>query len=110
MKVTHGQAWTEEDLAMYRPLVYRNVLGSIQAFIQYIQDIGLQWEVDENRSNADMIIDCRIDAFLAQDASSGPPPNVIQAMGELGNDPIVQTIMEQHGSEFGLVPGLESAM
>jgi guanine nucleotide-binding protein G(i) subunit alpha len=49
MKILYQGGFSREELLLYRPLIYRNVLDSVQAIIVAIRKFGFEWIIPENR-------------------------------------------------------------
>ena len=62
MKIVYQGDFTDEELAQYRPTVYKDVLDSAQAIVIYMCKVGMDFVEDKNRVCADKILDCRLDA------------------------------------------------
>lgn len=104
MKIIHQDGFSPAELAIYRPIVYKNVLDSAQAVIVYMRKVGLECVEFGNRIHCDRILDYKLDA--APGSSAVNPyfsPEIAEAIHQLWKDPMVPKIMDEHSSDFYLM-------
>lgn len=98
MKIIHQNGYTDEELATFRPVVYKNVVESAQNIINAMRKLNLHCVHHSNRALVDKIIDYQLensDFVLSQE--------IAEAIHQLCQDPIVPKIMNEHSSEFYLM-------
>ncbi|KAF8425004.1 heterotrimeric G protein alpha subunit [Boletus edulis BED1] len=98
MKVIHQNGFTDEELMTYRSTIYQNTLDSAQAIVLAMSKIDLECVDPNNRVNAKLIFDYRIDPSLSFELS----PEIAEAIHQLWQDPIIPKLMD-HTSEFYLM-------
>ncbi|KZT27185.1 guanine nucleotide binding protein, alpha subunit [Neolentinus lepideus HHB14362 ss-1] len=98
MKIIHQNGFSKDELASFRPIIYKNLLDSAQAIVLAMRKLGVDCAEPVNRQNADRIINYSVESspsFVFSD-------EVAQAIHELWKDPVIPKIMD-HGSEFYLM-------
>ncbi|KAG7100073.1 guanine nucleotide-binding protein subunit alpha [Marasmius oreades] len=99
MRIIHKDGFSDSELAMYAPIVYRNLLDSAQAIIVMMRKLTLDCETSSNRALADKIADYELDKSNSPVLSS----EIAEAIHYFWQDPVVAKIMDEHGSEFYLM-------
>jgi len=104
MKIVHQGGFTDEELADYRPTVYKNVLDSAQAIVVYMRKVGMECVEYNNRVCADKILDYRLDGSPGTSMSNPYfSLDIANAIHEMWQDPIILKVMDEHLSEFYLM-------
>ncbi|TFK20026.1 heterotrimeric G-protein alpha subunit, GPA3-like protein [Coprinopsis marcescibilis] len=98
MKIIHKNGFSAQELAEYRPVVYRNVLESSQHVVVYMRKAGLDCMEYANRALAEKILDYRLDGETPYFS-----PEIAEAIDQLWKDPIIPKIMDEHSSKFYLM-------
>jgi guanine nucleotide-binding protein subunit alpha len=49
MKIIHQSGFTQEELASYRPIVYKNVVDSAQSLVNAMSLLGKEWVNPQNK-------------------------------------------------------------
>ncbi|KAG7100077.1 guanine nucleotide-binding protein subunit alpha [Marasmius oreades] len=99
MRINHDNGFSDSELAMYAPIVYRNLVDSAQAIIIMMRKLTLDCETPSNRALADKIANYELDKSNASVLS----PEIAEAIHHFWQDPVVAKIMDEHGSEFYLM-------
>jgi hypothetical protein len=68
MKIIHQNGYSQPELLMFRPTIYRNVLESAEAVVLAMRKLGIQPALEENR-NLDII--GRIEGWCARMRAEG---------------------------------------
>ena len=98
MKVIHQGGYSADELASFRPVIYKNVLESAQAIIKAMRKLDLRPQHSTNRVLAEKIREYRLemsDFVLSHE--------IADAINMLVQDPVVQTILNEHSSSFYLM-------
>lgn len=98
MKIIHQNGYTNEELLLYRLTVIKNLVDSAQAIVLALRKFTLTPEVPENVTNAERILQYRIEA----DPQVTLDPAMGVAIESLWNDPVIPKAMER-SSEFYLM-------
>ncbi|KAF9457025.1 heterotrimeric G protein alpha subunit A [Collybia nuda] len=104
MKIIHQDGFSPAELAVYRPIVYKNVLDSAQAVVVYMRKVGLECTDYGNRIHCDKILDYKLDS--APGSSTSNPyfsPEVADAIHQVWKDPMIPKVMDEHSSDFYLM-------
>lgn len=94
-KILYQNGYTAEELALYRPTIYKNVIGCAKALIGAMKQFEIQPEHELNRAYCEFLLDYSVD----------PDPNkplgtkVGEAISSIWQDPCISKILE-HSSEF----------
>jgi guanine nucleotide-binding protein subunit alpha len=94
-KVLYQNGYTAEELALYRPTIYKNVIDCAKALISVMKQFEIQPEQELNRAYCEFLLDYSVD----------PDPNkplgmkVGEAISSIWQDPCIPKILE-HSSEF----------
>ncbi|KAG7091614.1 guanine nucleotide-binding protein subunit alpha [Marasmius oreades] len=99
MRIIHKDGFPDSERATYAPIVYRNVLDSAQAIIVMMRKLNIDCETYSNRPLADKIVDYKLDESTAFVLS----PDIAEAIHQFRKDPVVNKIIDEHGSEFYLM-------
>ncbi|KAJ7594999.1 guanine nucleotide binding protein, alpha subunit [Mycena floridula] len=98
MKILHQGGFSHEDLASFRPTVYKNVVDSAQAIVLAMRKIGVDCIQSSNRPLADKVV-----AYRLENSAYILSPEIADAIHQLWQDPIIPKIMDEHSSEFYLM-------
>ncbi|KAF8637688.1 hypothetical protein AX16_010763 [Volvariella volvacea WC 439] len=100
MKIIHQGGFSQADLAEYRPIIYKNIIDSAHAVINYMNKAKLEPEEYANRALAQKIL-----TYQAEESSDNIlfPPELAEAINQLWKDPIIPKIMDEHFSQFYLM-------
>ena len=94
-KIHYQNGYTAEELALYRPTIYKNVIGCAKALISAMKQFEIHPEQELNRAYCEFLLDYSVD----------PDPNkplgkkVGKAISSIWHDPCIPKILE-HSSEF----------
>ncbi|XP_068782882.1 guanine nucleotide-binding protein subunit alpha-14 isoform X2 [Struthio camelus] len=61
MRIIHGSGYTEEDRKGFTKLVYQNIFTAMQAMIRAMDTLKIQYTLEENEDNAQMIREVEVD-------------------------------------------------
>uniref|UniRef100_D8Q3Y1 Heterotrimeric G protein alpha subunit 2 n=1 Tax=Schizophyllum commune (strain H4-8 / FGSC 9210) TaxID=578458 RepID=D8Q3Y1_SCHCM len=92
MKIIHKNGFSPQELASFRPTVYRNVIDSAQAVAQIIKKANPE---SPNLGLLDKIID--------YDANGIVTPDLADAIRRITSDPATPKIIDEHANEFYLM-------
>ncbi|KAH6897831.1 heterotrimeric G-protein alpha subunit, GPA3-like protein [Coprinopsis sp. MPI-PUGE-AT-0042] len=101
MKIIHKNGFSQEELAQFRPVVYKNVMESAHQVVNYMTKAGLNCVEYSNRALADKILDFHVTAL--GDAHPYFSSEIAEAIDQLWKDPIIPKIMDEHSSQFYLM-------
>lgn len=98
MKIIHQNGYTPDELASFRPVIYKNVLESAQAIVKAIRKLDLTPVQSTNRVLAQKIKEYKLDTtdFVLS-------PEIAEAIHVLVQDPVVPKVMNEHSSDFYLM-------
>lgn len=94
-KILHQNGYTAEELALYRPTIYKNVIDCAKGLIGAMEQFEIHPEQELNRTYCKLLLDYSID----------PDPNkplgakVGEAISSIWQDPCIPKILER-SSEF----------
>ncbi|EPQ55439.1 G-protein alpha subunit [Gloeophyllum trabeum ATCC 11539] len=98
MKIIHQSGFSKDELASFRPIIYKNVLDSAQAIVLAMRKLGVDCELPANRQNADRIINYTVEPSSSFSLSE----EIAQAIHDVWRDPVIPRVMD-HSSEFYLM-------
>jgi len=96
MKIIHQDGFSNDELAAYRPIVYKNVLDSAQAVVIYMREAGLECVDYDDHMLSEKIFDYKLDSTLGFSPSNPYfSPEIVDAIHQLWKDPIVPKVMNE---------------
>ena len=98
MKIIHQNGYTQDELAMYRHTIFKNVIDCAKALIAAMRQFDIEPEREINREYCDYLIEFAIDP----DPEKALDMKVGQAVSSIWHDPCVAKVMD-HSSEFYLM-------
>lgn len=98
MKIIHQSGFSKDELASFRPIIYKNVLDSAQAIVLAMRKLGVDCELPANRQNTDRIINYTVEPSSSFSLSE----EIAQAIHDVWRDPVIPRVMD-HSSEFYLM-------
>ncbi|KAL2022580.1 hypothetical protein VTK56DRAFT_4924 [Thermocarpiscus australiensis] len=102
MKIIHLKGYSQEELAAYRPTVYKNLLECAKALVSAMRQFGIEPVVEENKSYCDFLLDYSLDT----NPQANIDPRVGVAVQSVWNDPAREQLMERQ-TEFYLMDSAE---
>uniref|UniRef100_A0A8B9QFU7 Guanine nucleotide-binding protein subunit alpha n=2 Tax=Palaeognathae TaxID=8783 RepID=A0A8B9QFU7_APTOW len=84
MRIIHGSGYTEEDRKGFTKLVYQNIFTAIQAMIRAMDTLKIQYTLEENEDNAQMIREVEVDKVTVLERKQ------VEAIKKLWEDPGIQ--------------------
>jgi guanine nucleotide-binding protein subunit alpha len=98
MKIIHQNGYTQEELAMYRLTIYKNVIDCAKGLIAAMRQFEIEPEDPNNEEYCDYLVDYTVDP----DPEKPLDMRVGQAVTSIWRDPCVPKVLE-HSSEFYLM-------
>jgi len=98
MKIIHQNGYTQEELAMYRLTIYKNVIDCAKALIGAMRQFEVTCENPANAELCDYLLEYTVDP----DPEKPLDMRVGQAITSMWRDPCVPKVLE-HSSEFYLM-------
>lgn len=98
MKIIHQNGYTQEERALYRLTVYKNLIDCMKALIGAMQ----QFEVDTDNESVKEAITYIESYNVDPDPESTLDPKAAEAVERIWNDPVSSKTMERQ-SEFYLM-------
>ena len=98
MKIIHQNGYTQEELAMYRLTIYKNVIDCAKALIGAMNQFDITTEEPGNDEYCRYLMDYTVDP----DPEKPLDTRVGQAVSAIWRDPCVPKVLE-HSSEFYLM-------
>jgi guanine nucleotide-binding protein G(i) subunit alpha len=98
MKIIHQNGYTQEELAMYRLTIYKNVVDCAKALIGAMRQFDIDPEAPDNHSNCEYLLEYTLDP----DPEKPLDPRVGHAVTAVWRDPCIAKVLE-HSSEFYLM-------
>ncbi|KAK9448788.1 guanine nucleotide binding protein, alpha subunit [Limtongia smithiae] len=95
MKIIHQNGFSPAELALYRQIIYRNLVESVRGFIDGMRLLGLEPALEENKPLVDLIMDIRVEG----DFSGEFDPKVENAILAFYHDPVMVQLRERQ-TEF----------
>lgn len=103
MKIIHQDGFSPAELAVYRPIVYNNVLDSVQAVILYMRKADVECVEFGNRIHCDRILDYINSTTGSSVSNPYFSPEIADAIHQVWKDPMIPKIMDEHSSDFYLM-------
>ncbi|KAG8901681.1 Guanine nucleotide-binding protein alpha-2 subunit [Tulasnella sp. 403] len=98
MKIIHQNGYTPDELAVFRLVVYKNLVDSAKDIVLAMKKVGVDCVEGINRTYATQILEYEVES----DPSFRLSPEIAIAIDSLWKDPIIATVMD-HSSEFYLM-------
>ncbi|KAG8968856.1 Guanine nucleotide-binding protein alpha-2 subunit [Tulasnella sp. 419] len=98
MKIIHQNGYTQEELAVYRLVVYKNLIDSAKDLVLAMKKVGVDCVEGVNRVYAQQILAYEVE----NDPAFVLSPDIAIAIESVWKDPIISTVMD-HSSEFYLM-------
>ncbi|KAK9383822.1 guanine nucleotide binding protein, alpha subunit [Kockiozyma suomiensis] len=98
MKIIHQNGYAKEELELYRPTIFKNLLESIKNLLEGMVIIELELSTPENKGYMEYLMEVQID----NDPSSRLDPKIKEAIDSIYNDSIMAQILERQ-NEFYLM-------
>ncbi|KAH8632307.1 hypothetical protein IG631_13990 [Alternaria alternata] len=98
MKIIHQNGYTQDELAMYRLTIYKNVIDCAKALIGAMRQFDVTPEKPGNAELCDYLLEYTVDP----DPEKPLDVRVGQAITSMWSDPCVGRVLE-HSSEFYLM-------
>ncbi|KAH6855656.1 guanine nucleotide-binding protein alpha-3 subunit [Chaetomium sp. MPI-CAGE-AT-0009] len=102
MKIIHLKGYSQDELASYRPTVYKNLLECAKALCSAMRQFEIEPMLDENREHCDFLLDYSLDT----NPQARIDPRVGIAVQSVWNDPAREQLMERQ-TEFYLMDSAE---
>ncbi|KAK4158287.1 guanine nucleotide-binding protein alpha-3 subunit [Chaetomidium leptoderma] len=102
MKIIHLKGYSHDELASYRPTVYKNLLECAKALCSAMRQFEIEPARDENRAYCDFLLDYSLDT----NPQARIDPRVGVAVQSLWSDPAREQLMERQ-TEFYLMDSAE---
>ncbi|KAF8873398.1 heterotrimeric G-protein alpha subunit, GPA3-like protein [Infundibulicybe gibba] len=99
MKINHQGGFSSAELADFRPIIYRNLLDSMQSDIVYMRKIDLECIDDKNRVLAEKVLNYS----LKHSGNSSFSPQIADAIHQLRKDPTILEVIRGHSGDFYLI-------
>lgn len=98
MKIIHYNGYSEEELMLYRNIVYKNLLEGIKALIDAMNYLEIEVEQMENQANCRYVMEYELDP----DPDATLDARLGQAVAAIWSDSCMAKVFE-HESEFYLM-------
>lgn len=98
MKIIHQNGYTQEELAMYRLTIYKNVIDCAKALIGAMRQFEITPESPGNDDYCQYLVDYTVDP----DPEKPLDVRVGEAITSIWRDPCIPKVLE-HSSEFYLM-------
>ena len=98
MKIIHQNGYSQQELAMYRLTIFKNVIDCAKALIGAMEQFGIAPEREINHEYCEFLVDYSLDP----DPEKPLETKVGQAVASIWADPCIPRIMDRQ-SEFYLM-------
>jgi guanine nucleotide-binding protein G(i) subunit alpha len=95
MKIIHQNGYTKDELLNWRVTVYRNLIQSVQAIVNALNQFEYRLSNEKIEYEAQQISEYRLEENI--------DPSIIDAVISVWHDPAVQLLLDQKSSEFYLM-------
>ena len=95
MKIIHQNGYTNDELALYRHTIFKNVVDCAKALIGAMRQFDIEVEDPANQQHCDFLMEHTVDP----DPNSNLDPRAGEAVASLCKDPCVPKVMN-HQNEF----------
>lgn len=102
MKIIHLKGYSQDELASYRPTVYKNLLECAKALCGAMRQFEIEPMLEENKDHCDFLLDYSLDT----NPQTRIDPRVGVAVQSVWNDPAREQLMERQ-TEFYLMDSAE---
>lgn len=98
MKIIHQNGYTQEERALYRLTIYKNLIDFMKAVIGAMRQFDIEPETQAIKDYTEFIVDYNVDP----DPDTPLDPKVAEAVSGVWNDASIPKVMERQ-SEFYLM-------
>jgi len=98
MKIIHQNGYTQEELALYRLTIYKNLIDCMKALIAAMQQFDIQPQEAKAKESVEYIMEYNVDP----DPGTPLDPEVADAVHAIWHDGSIPAIME-HQTGFYLM-------
>lgn len=98
MKIIHQNGYSQEELALYRLTIYKNLIDCMKALIAAMH----QFEIEPQGANVKESIEYVMEYNVDPDPDTPLNPRAAEAVTAIWHDPSIPAVME-HQSEFYLM-------
>jgi guanine nucleotide-binding protein G(i) subunit alpha len=98
MKIIHQNGYSQEELALYRLTIYKNLIDCMKALIGAMH----QFEIEPHGANVRALIEYVLEYNVDPDPDTPLDPRAAEAVTAIWHDPSIPAVME-HQSEFYLM-------
>lgn len=102
MKIIHLKGYSQEELASYRPTVYKNLLECAKALCSAMRQFEIEPISDENRAYCRFLLEYSLDSS----PQARLDPKIGVAIEALWNDPARERLMDRQ-TEFYMMDSAE---
>lgn len=96
MKIIHQNGYSQEDLLMFRPIIYKNVVDCVRNLVRGYQALNLE---PAEKKNKNFLINYQ--SLLSDLGFSGNlPPDFIHGVQELVKDPVTIECLNRNGEYY----------
>jgi guanine nucleotide-binding protein G(i) subunit alpha len=98
MKIIHQNGYTNDELALYRHTIFKNVIDCAKALIGAMRQFDIEVENPANKQHCDFLMEHSVDP----DPNANLDPRAGQAVASLWKDPCISKVFD-HQNEFYLM-------
>ncbi len=102
MKIIHLKGYSQDELASYRPTVYKNLLECAKALCSALSQFEIELALEENKAECEFLLEYSLDT----NPQARIDPRVGTAIQAIWNDPAREQLMERQ-TEFYLMDSAE---
>ena len=98
MKIIHQNGYTNDELALYRHTIFKNLVDCAKALIGAMRQFDIEVENPANKQHCDFLMEHSVDP----DPNANLDPRAGQAVASLWKDPCIPKVFD-HQNEFYLM-------
>ncbi len=102
MKIIHLKGYSQDELASYRPTVYKNLLECAKALCSAMRQFEIEPALEETKAHCEFLLDYSLDT----NPQARIDPRVGAAIQAVWDDPVKEQLMERQ-TEFYLMDSAE---
>lgn len=98
MKIIHQNGYTNDELALYRHTIFKNLVDCAKALIGAMRQFDIEVENPANKQHCDFLMEHTVDP----DPNANLDPRAGEAVASLWKDPCISKVFD-HQNEFYLM-------
>jgi len=106
MRIIHGVNYTIDERKKYKPLIFLNIIDSINRMVNAMKQFNLKFALDNNEDNYQIVLDCHKDLIESKFDWRQSLERYSSIIRSIWDDPSVRTVYQRR-NEFYLIDSIE---